>query len=351
MNPENKNAGPGRKLAGCLLGLLLAVIGPLVVLTELLSLMPVLMLPAIGLVFLYRWAGRGPTALSAALQMAFCGMYMGGGAMWSAFFLSVLPLCILFASEKLPFFEQTKRLIMAFGFGVVASVAALYFSFGGDMIRRVFMLLPEAAHMLPQEALQTLAASYGAFAGRELDAAGFLKAFEELIATLVPAYQMNLPGMIFSGALISAISCTALNAWMLKRRDGEGAVDIPPLSEWALPASLTCGLLLITTVSLIMSETGINNGETAFYTALRITLTAFCIQALASMARRLQASGMKKGTRTALLVLAAVLGVLGGSTYIALYGCASAILGSRGVLKQRYDSRNTHNKNNTSDKE
>ena len=55
--------------------------------------------------------------------------------------------------------------------------------------------------------------------------------------------------------------------------------------------------------------------------------------------------------RFALLVLAAVLGVLGGSSFIALYGCASAILGSRGVLKQRYDSRNTQNKDNSSDKE
>jgi len=351
LNPENKFAGPGRMIAGCLLGVLLAVIGPLAMLTEILSLMPVIVLPAIGLVFLYRWAGRGPAALSAALQMAFCGRYLGGEAMWIAFFLSVLPLCMLFASEKLPYFEQMRRLILAFGFGVVAAVAALYFSFGGNMIERILLKLPDAARMLPREAVNGLMASYGAMAGNELDSEAFFEIFDEMIAALVPVYQLNLPGMIFSGALISAIACTALSAWML-RRQGRGETSAYlPLREWALPASMTSGLLLITTVSFIMSETGINNGETAFYTALKITLTAFCIQALASMAGRLHAWGMKTGARRALLVLAALLGFLGGSTYIALYGCASAILGSRGVLKQRYERMNKHNQDNSSDKE
>ena len=120
MSQGNIKPGAGKTLAGCLLAVLLALIAPVLVMTELLSLMMVVLLPSVGVVFLYRWAGRFPALLCGALQLAVSAAYLGGTFMWMTLLMMLTPLVLLFRSESKPFFVQLRIAIVGFGAGVLA---------------------------------------------------------------------------------------------------------------------------------------------------------------------------------------------------------------------------------------
>ena len=335
MSQGNIKPGAGKTLAGCLLAVLLALIAPVLVMTELLSLMMVVLLPSVGVVFLYRWAGRFPALLCGALQLAVSAAYLGGTFMWMTLLMMLTPLVLLFRSESKPFFVQLRIAIVGFGAGVLASVLLLYLSYGGNMIERMLMELPAAVRELPQESLRTVSESVSLALGRKATVEEFYELFDQMIAQLIPFYQQNLPGLIFSGALLTAVLCAGLNAWMRHRRGLDAPGSYLPLREWALPASTTGGLLLIEAVSYALELLGMKNAETLFYTVYSIAVTAFAIQAVTSLARRTHAGPAGRGTKIAAGIGVVVLCLLGGMGVLALYGCASAILGSRGALRQR----------------
>lgn len=336
MNLENYKPDAGKAVAGCLVGIILAVLAPLALLAELFSLMPLVLLPSIGLVFIARWSGRGPAVVAAIMQLIFTGMYLGSAFMWIILFGTVLPLTVLAVGEKRPFHSQMKRSIIAFGLGVVAAVALLNYYFGADMIERAILQLPELLKTLPAEALESVRTSFSMVYGSEATLEESIALFEAQIVRLLPLYRMNLPGQLFGGALITAVLCAGVNALMLKKSGKISDKEYVPLREWFMPASATGGLLLITAVSYFMSAVGMNGGETVFYTAFTIASTAFCIQAIASLARRLHVSPLKRGIKIAIAWGIAIMSLLGGNAYVAVYGCGSAVLGSRGALRQRH---------------
>ena len=346
MNQEKMKPGVGRTLVGCLLAVLLALVAPLMVMTELLSLMMLVLLPSIGVVFLYRWAGRFPAMLCGALQLVTTAMYLGGTFMWIAFFMMLMPLVLLFRSEQKPFFAQMRVTIAGFGAGVLVSVLLLYFSYGGNMIERVLLELPAAMRELPAESVRTISESVLLARGSEMTVEEFYTLFDQMIAQLIPFYQQNLPGLIFSGALLTAVICAGLNAWMRHRRGLDAPGSYLPLREWALPASTTGGLLLIVAVSYVLDLLGMRNAETLFYTVYSIAVTAFSIQAVTSIARRMHASMARRGAKVFTVIGVALLCLLGGAGILALYGCASAILGSRGALRQRMKNRDDNDSRN-----
>ena len=336
MSQEKNKPGMGRTLVGCLLAVILAVLSPVLVMTELFSLMMVVLLPSIGVVFLYRWAGRFPAFLCGALQMVVAAAYLGSTYMWMTFFMMLMPLTLLFRMDRKPFFAQMRISIAAFGVGVLASVVLLYLSYGGNMIERVLLELPAAVRELPAETVRTIAESVSVALGREATTAeAFYELFDKMIEQLIPFYQQNLPGLIFSGALLTAVICAGLNAWMRRRQCADGSDCYLPLREWALPASTTGGLLLIVAVSYVLELVGMPNAETLFYTVYSIAAIAFAVQAVGSFARRSYASGAGKGVKIAAGISLVFLCLLSGVGILALYGCASAILGSRGALRQR----------------
>lgn len=312
-------------------------------LSELLSLMVVISLPSIGLMLLYRWAGRTPALLSAVLQLLFDAMFLGSTFMWMAFLMTLFPLAVLIRNENRPFAVQMRASIAAFGAGVLAAIALLYMRFGGNMIERMLLTLPEAARSIPQETLALSLESVSAILGETVTPEGFYERFDNMIRQLIPYYQMNLPGLIFSGALVTAVLCVGVSGLMRHRRGQAQAGSYLPLREWALPASTTGGLLLIVALSYALDVFGMRDGATVFATVYAIAVTAFCVQALASVARRLHAMPMKHGVRVASVSALGALCLLGGADIIALYGCLSAIFGSRGALRQRMNgSTNDH---------
>ena len=203
----------------------------------------------------------------------------------------------------------------------------MYASFGGDAISRALQMLPQSLRTLPTESLNNLLATLPAEITSGMTVESFIDYFEQAIAQLVPLYQYNLPGLLFGGALITALICAPLLAV------GRGA-DYKPFREWELPASTTGGLLLILLVSFVLSETNLQGAEVAFQAVFDIAVIAFCVQALSSFARRLQQAGKSAGIQRGVIAVLAVLAWFGASLYLAIYGCASALFGSRGALKQ-----------------
>ena len=335
MNQVKNKPSAGRIIAGCLLAAIIALVAPLMVMTELLSLVMVVLLPSIAVVFLYRWAGKFPALLCAALQMSVAAAYLGTTFMWMTFFMMLMPLVLLFRMEGKPFFAQLRASIAGFGAGVLASVLVLYISYGGNMIERVLLELPAAVRELPTESLRTVSESVSLALGREATVEEFFDLFDQMIERLIPFYQLNLPGLIFSGALVTAVFCAGLNAWMRHRRGLDAPGTYLPLREWALPSSTTGGLLLIVAVSYVMNLLEMKSAETLFYTVYSIAATAFAIQAVTSFARRMHASSLGRGARVFAVIAVVLVCLLGGIGILALYGCASAILGSRGALRQR----------------
>lgn len=324
---KQETRGRGWLALGYLLAALLALAAPLIVLAELMWLLPVILAPSVGIALLFRWFGRGPALCAALLQIMAYAMLLGAMGMWIAVCASILPLVALMLASARPFFEQLRIAVAAFMLGVLLSVGLLYISFGGDAIARALQLLPRSLRTLPTDSLNNLLASLPAEITSGMTVEGFIDYFERAIAQLVPVYQYNLPGLLFSGALVTALICVPTMA------AGRGA-DSRPLREWALPASTTGGLLLILLVSLVLSEAGMQGADVAFRAVLDVATVAFCVQALSSFARRLHQAGKSIGMQRGMIAVLAVLAWFGASLYLAIYGCASALFGSRGALKQ-----------------
>lgn len=341
MESENKTIGAGRILVGSLLGVLLAVISPLVVFSEMLLLVLVVLFPAIGVVFLYRWAGMVPALLSMLLQLLIMARALGGTFMWVAFFLLVMPLTILLRFEQKPFWVQMKLSIAMFSLGLVLSVFVLYLEYGANMTERFLQQLSTAMREVPLERLSTTVEGMSAALGRSLTPQDFYKLFEDTVNALIPVYQVNIPGILFGGVLASAVFCVGLNCRMLKKQGRAKQGVYIPLRRWALPASTTGGLLMMVCVSLGVYLTDLPQGQTLFYTVYNIAVVAFCIQALASMARIMYASSMKKGRRVFILSALCAFCLLGASLYVAMYGCGSAIFGRYGVLREKLERMNS----------
>lgn len=327
---QEKRSG-GRLALGCLLAVLLVLAAPMAVLTELMSLLPVILAPSVGIALLYRWFGRGPALFAALLQILVDAMLLGVMGMWIAVCASILPLVAMYAASARPFFEQLRIAVAAFMLGILLAVGLLYLSFGGNAIVRALQMLPqlmqESLRTLPTESLNRLLASLPAEFASGMTVESFIDNLERAIELLVPLYQHNLPGLLFSGALITALLCAPLLAV------GRGA-DCRPFREWALPVSTTGGLLLILLVSFALSEMGVQGADVAFQAVFDIAIVGFCVQGLASFARRLHQGGKGPGMQRSMVAVLAVLACFGASLYLAIYGCASALFGSRGAIKQ-----------------
>ena len=328
---KQEKRGRGWRTLGCLLGALLAIAAPLAVLAELMSLLPVILVPSVGIALLYRWFGKGPALFAALLQLLVYAMLLGTMGMWIVVCASILPLLVMLAASARPFFEQLRIAVAAFMLGVLLAVGLLYLSFGGNAIGRALQMLPqlmqESLRTLPPESVNRLLASLPAEITSGITVEGFIDYFEQAIAQLVPVYQYNLPGLLFGGALITALLCAPLLAV------GHGK-DCKPFREWALPASTTGGLLLILLVSFVLSEAGVQGADVAFQAVFDIAIIAFCVKALSSFARRLHQAGKSVGMQRGVIAVLAVLAWFGASLYLAIYGCASALFGSRGAMKQ-----------------
>ena len=108
------------------------------------------------------------------------------------------------------------------------------------------------------------------------------------------------------------------------------------MSAWFLPARLTWGALGLWLAGMLLQAGGYAAGATVFAAVRRISGTAFAIQALASLDRRMLRSGRELSRRRALIALLATGALLFGeiALLLGIIGAASALFGSHGALKR-----------------
>ena len=337
---------PGRTLGGMALGALLALFAPLLLLLALcpsvpqmlvtgaITLAPAVLLPSIGLIALHRWMGRGPAMFSAVLMFTVDFLFMGPMIAFAALLASILPALLLLRWEDRPFFQQMRFSIAGFGVGMFAAVAVLYIGFGGNMIDRVLGQVPEMMRSFPAEGLMPSLEFMSETLGTTITLEDFYALYDAVIAQMITQYRLQMPECLLTGALITALACTWLSARM-RPRSVRASGCYAPLRAWALPASTTGGLFLMLAASLVLRFAGMEGAAIVFRAVYGIAVTAFCVQMLASMARRLHLSPMTVRRRRVMLIVTLALCFLGASLVAAIFGCASAIFGSRGVLQQR----------------
>ena len=169
--------------------------------------------------------------------------------------------------------------------------------------------------------------------GLPTDVAGFTAMVDEIFARLNSGLQLLLPGRLFSGALLTAVFATLISARMLKKAGLAKPGCYVPMSRWYMPPSATGGMLMLLAVGYALYLMEFRGGETVFYTVYDIAVWAFIIQALASISRHLDGHTPGHGVKVLVLCLALAIAFFGGAPYIALYGFASAAVGSRGALR------------------
>lgn len=330
-----RKIGRGRQIGGIALAVLLGMTAPLTLLVEVFLPMMLVLLPSLALVALYHWAGSAAALIGAVTAIA--SAFVLGGVPFAlvCLFALVLPLIALLQSEGRPFFEQMRAVAGAFIGGVLLAVIVLYLRFGGNMIQRLLGQLPQMVRTLPTEALSPMIEyATGAF-GIERSAQRFYEMYDRLIGEMITLYQLELPQRILSGALMTGVLCTWLPNWLNARRGVAPALSYVPLGEWALPASITGWLVLLSSLGWIMTLLGGSRAETVFYAIYGIAIVGFGFQALGSFARRLLGTSLSPGGRRGVLIAIGIFGFVWLPDLMLAYGGASAILGSRGVLAQR----------------
>ena len=323
--------GNGKRIAaGCLAGCVLALVSPWLLLTQLFASLPMLLLPAVGIAAIYRRAGRAAGVISGMLLMLSFAYFMGPAAMWAAYLLILNPLFMLLRLGDRPFFSQLRSSVMGFGLGLLMAVLMFYIYYGGGFVEQLMGVVPEMVRAMPEEAME---AALATMPGLPTDVAGFTAMVDDIFARLSSDMQLLLPGRLFSGALLTAVFATLISARMLKKAGLAKPGCYVPMSRWYMPPSATGGMLMLLAVGYALYLMEFRGGETVFYTVYDIAVWAFIIQALASISRHLDGHTPGHGVKVLVLCLALAIAFFGGAPYIALYGFASAAVGSRGALR------------------
>ena len=353
MNSGVRKSG-GRVVIEILLAIAIAVFAPLSVMSELLTARMVLVLPVIGYVFLKNYAGKKIALLSSLLTLLFSVLMLGANVALMLFAMSFIPQIVMQALEKKGFGSRMTAALVSFVIGAVLAVVVIYIAFGGNMIERylgsVPQMLREITAELPEENAAMLLEMLSGMLNTEIasmDAVHLL--FEESIQKLIPVYQLNMPGMLFSGAILSGVISVWLDGYMKFRKGDTSREVYIPVREWYLPSSTTGGLILIFAVSLIMNYSSMQQGPAVFATIYHIAVTAFGIQAFASVRRKVHTIPKKAAGMLFTLGFFAI--ALLSSPILALYGVASAVLGSGGALKQCLDAKMGQNREDARNKE
>ena len=342
MNPNQTRAGGGGQVAGYLLAVLAALFGPIALMLELISLTPVLLLSSAAIVYLFGRYGRGPMLCCALLQMLSYGYFLGSPMIWVCMIAMVMPAFAVSreAAANHSLADQMRISLVRYVFGLVVGVFLLYSYYGGNFIEKTLMTLKEQVLSVPQEYLAPVMEPLKMVYGNALTLEAVRQLVGEAYDSLVPVYTLQLPGLLFSGVIASSIISVALANYqnMKKGKAAEGIYV--PVREWYLKSSVTWGMLLMVAASYVLAFAGMRNAVTVNFAVLEVMVTVFCVQAFASLLRRLHASRFGKGAKTALKVFLCIVLLSPSRDYLAMYGVLSAIFGSKGALRQRIERMN-----------
>ena len=335
----------GRLAGNILLALLFGALLPLIAVIQISLLAPVLMLGGIIAARMKARVGWAPVGVLfvAALTSALWLLELNLTLVLAL--ASLLPAVVVIRgmAKKQPFFEQMRNGVMAFALGLLAALAVAYLSFGSGMIarftelmRREFARMPDAAMQPIVDALNSTF-SLGGVSGNAYTVELYRTQLYGVLDLMEKAYAQALPGALLSGALLSGVICVLWGNWTMARLGLATNESFVGMSGWFLPAQITFGALGLWVAGLVMSYGGYSAGATVLQTVRQLAGTAFVIQALASMDRRMLASGRELSRRRLMITLMAVaaLAFAEVAMILSIIGAASALFGSHGAISRR----------------
>lgn len=335
---QDKSTGAGWKLpVGCLIALATVFATPALMMSAAFTGTPFIVLPAFILPFLYCLGGRRTYLLSLLIQIIGSALLMGSSFMWIVLLSGILPSIVIVRGIGMqkPFGVQMRNGIAVAALGSIAAALIASLIAGGNIVDRLFSLVSNAARSLPAAYQDMMRRSFESIYGASIPADQIASVIDGAIALLLPDSRMRFPAALFGGAILNGVFGVAFgNRYLWKRRLTSDECYLP-LREWALPGNMTCGLLLILLVSFILYNFKVKNFESVFVVVLTISEYAFCIQAFGSIARRTSQQTDHRAVRILLYIVLIAAILCGGAFYISIYGCLSAIFGSRGFMMQK----------------
>lgn len=270
------------------------------------------------LALLYAYGGFAPFIVCAVLQIAVYDVLGGVPVALLGLLASALPAAFAVRGVrwKRPFAVQLQTNLVAQFAGVLAALG-FAFSQYGSLVPKVMELLRASLTSYPEELWNAF------FQGR-------FGNLEELLAALEVSLTLQLPGMMLTMCVFSAVLMTALPNWLLRRRGETEAQCYLPLHEWRVPGNVVLGVLGMLVISIALYLGGLPGGDSVFMSVRAFCDVCFLIQAFGSIARLFQRAAIGKVWRNVCLILAATL-LQSAAIYI---GCFSALFGSEGVISR-----------------
>ncbi|MBR2798796.1 MAG: DUF2232 domain-containing protein [Clostridia bacterium] len=342
------NRGP---LAGSiLLAVIVGALLPVIALTQISLLVPVLMLGGIMAAYLGARSGWIPVGVLAVASGVSTGFLMGGTITLVLLVASIAPsaVVVLGARSKRPFFEQMNAGVIAFIGALVAATLVAYTAYGGRMIARFVDVLRAEYNRMPDATLQPMVEWMNAMlpvagTAREqaMTVASFRAQLSGVLDLMQQTYAQMIPGALLSGAILSGVLSVFWANWTMARRGMATNESFVGMSGWTLPPQLTLGAVGLWAVGLLLMGTGRANGTTIYMTISQAVGAAFAVQALCALNRRMLRADRPLRRRRLLIGLLAVAGLLlrGVGAALAYVGVASALFGSHGAIRRWMQNR------------
>ncbi|MDO4865465.1 MAG: hypothetical protein Q4C10_02835 [Clostridia bacterium] len=322
---------------------------------ELAVTLPVLMLGGVYAVFLHARAGWVPAGALIASALASAAWLLGFEPMLMLAAAAVLPALVVMrgVAQRQPFFRQLRQGLVAFVLGLLAAMLVAYATFGGSMISRFMDVVRQIIGRIPDASLQAMldalrgALPEGAEMAETLTVENYRGMMMGALDMLEQFYAQMLPGALFSGALFSGALAVLWGNWTKARRGMATNDSFVGLSRWFLPANVAVGAIGLWLAGFILLNAGYGSGETVYATTNQIAGTAFYIQALAALDRRLIRGDRplpRRRLAITLLVIASML-IRTVASVMTFVGLASALFGTRGAVKlwaQRRQGQDDH---------
>ena len=343
----------GRTIAGCAIGLALAVLG----MPILLPLSVFFAVPVLVLLVLYARFGPVSAVISTALCVASAAGTMGVAGAGAALLLVALPACVGFALlwRKAGYGLRMKAAVAAQALGFAGFLLATTLVTGMGLADAFTQMVGEQLSAMPAGFVDYYLAMVGAVQLPQAEGIdllhGVLEAqeraqlLEETLALQNTMLRLSLPTMIASSSLYSGILCCHVPSTMLARRGAD--IEHKTLDKWRLGRDLTifAALCFVTGLYFLLFNRS-DAAAPAYLVFQTIADIAFSMQGLAAVDRAMVRSGQSRGKRTWILVGLFALNQLtqyGGISALALIGFASAMWGSQGIVTLRRKRRKAQN--------
>lgn len=302
--------------------------------------------------FLYAYAGLIPAAACAAFTLGAYTLSYGwmGALLGLVAHIAPAALIVRGIRARIPFHRQIALAVASLAAGTVAALVIAYLALGSNLIGALAETMREAMESMAKVYpgfVDMLAARTYAIPGApesittEVLLNGFLTAaqrasyIDALLNDMQTALALALPGYLLSMSALAGVLAVAWAGYVKRKEPQTNDINYVPLARWYAPYRLSLGMLATLAIAYLLYAEQIEGGDTLYATIRAILGVVFMIQAAASIERRMQVFGARTWLRVVVILL---IELLFGDLAM-YYGGASAVIGSRGAVRQLMEKR------------